>query len=227
MYSGAPYELNPTNYWFPEVDLALKDPNGLLAVGGDLKPKRLLAGYKLGIFPWYSSGEPIFWWSPDPRIIIIPNELKVSRSLTKSIRNKGYKVTYDQAFEQVLQGCANRITSEGTWITARMAHAYKELFKLGHAHSIETWHEDQLIGGLYGVTIGKIFFGESMFSLKADASKVALANLCKKLSESNYSLLDCQVPSQHLMKLGGKFIPRAEFVQIIAAECEKSPENIF
>jgi leucyl/phenylalanyl-tRNA--protein transferase len=199
---------------FPPVDKALKDPNGLLAAGGDLSPGRLLEAYRHGIFPWYSGDEPLLWWSPDPRMVLFCEELKVSRSLGKNLRNKGYELRVDTAFRQVLKGCASR---EHTWLGREMQAAYLALHQAGHAHSVETWLEGDLVGGLYGVAIGRMFYGESMFSRATDASKVALAGLVGLLKEKGFPLIDCQVHTPLLASLGAREIPRRSFLRQVAA----------
>jgi leucyl/phenylalanyl-tRNA---protein transferase len=199
---------------FPPVDKALKDPNGLLAAGGDLSPGRLLEAYRHGIFPWYSGDEPPLWWSPDPRMVLFCEELKVSRSLGKNLRNKGYELRVDTAFRQVLKGCASR---EQTWLGREMQAAYLALHQAGHAHSVETWLEGDLVGGLYGVAIGRMFYGESMFSRATDASKVALVGLVGFLKERGFPLIDCQVHTPLLESLGAREIPRRAFLRQIAA----------
>jgi leucyl/phenylalanyl-tRNA---protein transferase len=203
---------------FPPVARALKDPNGLLAAGGDLSLERLLEAYRQGIFPWFSRGEPILWWSPDPRMVLYTGELKVSRSLAKNLRNKGYRVTADTAFERVLRCCAAPRRGEpGTWLSAAMQKAYLALHRAGHAHSFETWREDDLVGGLYGVAIGRMFYGESMFSSATDASKVALVGLVRALIARGFPLIDCQMKTPLLASLGGREIPRAAFLRALAA----------
>jgi leucyl/phenylalanyl-tRNA--protein transferase len=199
---------------FPPVERALKDPNGLLAAGGDLSVQRLLEAYRRGVFPWYSAGQPPLWWSPDPRMVLYCSELKVSRSLAKSLRNKGYEVRVDTAFAEVLQGCAWR--PEGTWLGPDMKQAYLRLHREGHAHSFETWRDGRLVGGLYGVALGRMFFGESMFSLATDASKVALVHLVSFLKHLDYPLVDCQVHTPLLESLGAREIPRGEFLRALA-----------
>jgi leucyl/phenylalanyl-tRNA---protein transferase len=198
---------------FPPVERALKDPNGLLAAGGDLSPARLLAAYRRGIFPWYSGAEPILWWSPDPRMVLRCDELKVSRSLGKSMRNKGYEVRIDTAFERVLAGCADR--EQGTWLGRAMRKAYTALHKDGCAHSFETWRGADLVGGLYGVALGRMFFGESMFSRATDASKVALVALVRELRARAFPLIDCQMHTPLLASLGAKEIPRRAFLRAL------------
>ncbi|GJM12977.1 MAG: leucyl/phenylalanyl-tRNA--protein transferase [Pseudohongiella sp.] len=199
---------------FPDISLAMKEPNGLLAGGGDLSPQRLVEAYSKGIFPWFEEDQPILWWSPDPRMVLFPEDLRVSKSLKKALANTHLKVTMDQAFAEVIAGCAlPRGDSPGTWITDEMASAYTELFDTGFAHSVEVWHDDELVGGLYGVALGQMFFGESMFSRESNASKIALVNLVKQLQQWNYKLIDCQVSSEHLESLGAVNISREEFRQ--------------
>jgi leucyl/phenylalanyl-tRNA--protein transferase len=200
---------------FPPVTQAMTEPDGLLCAGGDLSPARILAAYRRGIFPWFSEGQPILWWSPDPRMVLVPGELKVSRSLRKSLRNRGFRISENTSFEQVIARCADSgmRAFEGTWISAQMYGAYVELHRLGHARSVEVWHGDGLVGGLYGLEIGRVFFGESMFSLERDASKVALHWLAQSASSlRNIELIDCQVSSEHLLSLGARPLPRAEFI---------------
>lgn len=198
---------------FPPVTRALRSPNGLLAAGGDLSAARLLEAYRHGIFPWFGAGEPILWWSPDPRMILIPREFKVSHSLRKTLRNGRYEVRVDSAFEQVMRACAApRPDQHGTWIQEEMVAAYCELHRMGHAHSVETWMGDELAGGLYGIGIGRMFYGESMFSRRTDASKIALAHLCAQLGRWNFGMIDCQMNTPHLASLGAREIPRSDFV---------------
>ena len=197
---------------FPPLEQALDDPDGLLCAGGDLSTARLLEAYRRGIFPWYSEGQPILWWSPDPRAVLIPAEFRVSRSLGKTLRNRGVETTLDRAFAEVVAHCADpELRPEGTWISPEMQSAYLELHRLGHAHSVEAWLGGRLVGGLYGVALGRVFFGESMFSLERDASKVALARLVREAVARGVELIDCQVTSPHLESLGARSIPRAEF----------------
>ena len=202
---------------FPPVEAALAEPNGLLAAGGDLSPGRILAAYRRGIFPWYSAGEPILWWSPDPRMVLFPNEMRISRSLAKVLRNCPYDVTLDTAFAQVVAGCAAapRQGQRGTWITVEMQAAYGRLHELGHAHSVEVWMDGELAGGLYGMAIGQAFYGESMFSRQRDASKIALAHLCVHLQRCGFGIIDCQMETKHLASLGARPIPRSEFVALL------------
>lgn len=198
---------------FPPPELASRE--GLLAVGGDLRPERLLEAYRRGIFPWYNEGQPILWWSPDPRAVLAPGDIKVSRSLRKRLRARQFRVSFDAAFAQVIDACAapRRPPFEsGTWITAEMRAAYLELHRLGYAHSVEAWQGDALAGGLYGVALAGAFFGESMFSRAADASKVALVWLARQLERWGYTLIDCQLPSAHLESLGARAVPRREFL---------------
>ncbi|HEY4367399.1 MAG TPA: leucyl/phenylalanyl-tRNA--protein transferase [Steroidobacteraceae bacterium] len=199
---------------FPPVDGALREPDGLLAAGGDLSVPRLLAAYRRGIFPWYSRGQPILWWCPDPRAVLFPAQLKTSRSLTKSIRNKGFDTRIDTHFEAVIEACgSSELRPGGTWLSPEMREAYINLHQLGYAHSVETWRGDELLGGLYGVALGQVFYGESMFSLERDASKIALHRLCAELVERDFQMIDCQMATPHLLSLGAQLIPRTEFIQ--------------
>lgn len=212
---------------FPPVDTALTDPDGLLCAGGDLSPARLLEAYRRGIFPWFSEGQPILWWSPDPRTVLYPAEFKIARSLAKTIRNRGFAVTRDCAFADVMAHCADaRLRPEGTWISPRMRAAYQRLHELGFAHSYETWDGGRLVGGLYGVALGRVFFGESMFSLERDASKVALARLVRDMIERDGHMIDCQVASAHLERLGARSIPRHQFVRELSAAVPDVPSSI-
>jgi leucyl/phenylalanyl-tRNA--protein transferase len=203
----------PEQPLFPPVNTALKEPNGLLAAGGDLSPERILAAYRLGIFPWFSAGEPILWWSPDPRMVLFPAEFKISRSLAKTLRRGNYEVRMDTAFAEVISACAQteRNGQSGTWITASIQNAYLRLHQLGHAHSVETRIDGRLVGGLYGIGIGRVFFGESMFAHASDASKIALAHLCRYLEQRGFVVIDCQMETQHLASLGARPIPRRTF----------------
>ena len=199
---------------FPPVERALKDPNGLLAAGGDLSAARLLDAYSQGIFPWFSDEDPVLWWSPDPRMVLLPDELHVSRSLRRTIRTGRYAVTLDRAFRGVMAGCTEpRRDHDGTWITGDMIDAYSDLAALGYAHSVEVWSGDDLAGGLYGVALGQMFYGESMFSRRPDASKVALAHLVRQLGRWGFEMIDCQMSTPHLASLGAREIRRAEFVR--------------
>jgi leucyl/phenylalanyl-tRNA--protein transferase len=202
-----------TTVSFPPVAQALRSPNGLLAAGGDLSVVRLLEAYRHGIFPWFSKGEPILWWSPDPRMVMFPRELKVSHSLRKTLHRKRYEIRTDASFEQVMRACAApREGHSGTWIHEEMIAAYSELHHMGHAHSVETWMDGELAGGLYGIALGRMFYGESMFSRKTDASKIALAHLCAQLARWNFGMIDCQMNTPHLASLGAREIPRKEFI---------------
>lgn len=204
-------EVNDT---FPAVHTALREPNGLLCAGADLSPQRLLRAYSLGIFPWFNEGEPILWWSPDPRMVLIPAEMKISRSLAKTLRRSTFEIRLDTAFDQVMSECAApRSAHGGTWISPRMRAAYGRLHELGHAHSVESWRDGKLAGGLYGVALGRVFYGESMFCRETDASKVALAHLARYLEQAGFAMIDCQMTTDHLASLGGKEIPRAEFTR--------------
>lgn len=198
---------------FPPLEMALAEPNGLLAAGADLSPKRLLIAYRQGIFPWFNQGEPILWWSPDPRMILFPNELKISRSLKKTLKKGGYEIRIDSAFNQVMQACAApRDGQTGTWIHPEMIAAYTALHKMGIAHSVETWIDGELMGGLYGIAQGKMFFGESMFSRASDTSKIAFVYLIKQLQQWNFGMVDCQMKTAHLASFGAREIPRKEFI---------------
>ncbi len=198
---------------FPPPDYA--DPSGLLAVGGDLSNERLLEAYRLGIFPWYSDDQPILWWSPDPRLILDLRDFKISRSLRKTLQKGVFQVTFDHAFEEVIRACAMvpREAQNGTWITDEMEKAYINLHGLGYAHSVESWFGGKLAGGLYGVSLGKCFFGESMFHLRADASKVALATLVEKLKSWDFHFIDSQMTTEHMLRLGAKELPRRMFLK--------------
>ena len=210
------YRLSHAHIDFPPAHDALQEPNGLLAIGGDLSPARLERAYRSGIFPWFEAGGPILWWSPDPRAVLMPGELKISRSLRKRLRRGDYRVTIDTAFAQVVQACAApRAKADGTWITDDMEAAYVHLHELGYAHSIETWRHDQLVGGLYGVSWGAAFFGESMFSRADDASKVAFCHLHALAIAHDFAFIDCQMPNPHLNSLGVRSIPRATFLDLL------------
>jgi leucyl/phenylalanyl-tRNA--protein transferase len=199
---------------FPPVELALSQPNGLLAVGGDLSPERLLDAYRHGIFPWFNEDDPILWWSPDPRMVLFPNEFKISHSLRKVLRNGDYEVRFDTAFEQVMRACAApRKGQAGTWILEEMIAAYCKLHQAGYAHSVETWINGELVGGLYGMALGRMFYGESMFSRRSNASKIAIAHLCTQLEHWNFGMIDCQMNTPHLATLGAREISRNEFIQ--------------
>ena len=207
----------PATPYFPPVETALADPNGLLAMGGDLSVARLLDAYRHGIFPWFNPGEPILWWSPDPRMVLVPGEIRVTRSLARRIRNAGFEVRVDTAFADVMRACAApREGAGGTWISPAMIAAYTRLSDAGYAHSIETWRDGVLVGGLYGVAIGRMFYGESMFSREPDASKVALVRLARQLQQWGFGLIDCQMETAHLASLGAKPMPRAAFTERLA-----------
>jgi leucyl/phenylalanyl-tRNA--protein transferase len=198
---------------FPPVERALRDPNGLLAAGGDLSPERLVEAYRHGIFPWFGEDDPLLWWSPDPRMVLFLRELHVSRSLRRTMKSGQFAVTLDRAFRQVMAGCAEpRDDAAGTWITDDMVEAYGELADRGFAHSVETWHDGRLVGGLYGVAIGRMFYGESMFSRQTDASKVALVALTRQLARWGFEMIDCQMSTGHLASLGAREVARAEFL---------------
>ena len=202
---------------FPPVERALVEPNGLLAAGGDLSPARLLDAYGRGIFPWFSDEDPVLWWSPDPRMVLFPGELHLSRSLRRTIRSREFTVTFDRAFHDVLEGCAGpRDNQDGTWITADMMRAYGRMAELGHAHSVEAWADGKLAGGLYGVAVGRIFYGESMFSRRSNASKVAVSWLARQLDRWQFDLIDCQMSTEHLASLGAREVPRADFLRRLA-----------
>ncbi|MFW2404602.1 MAG: leucyl/phenylalanyl-tRNA--protein transferase [Gammaproteobacteria bacterium] len=211
--SGELHWLDPTDPpdSFPDPHLALREPDGLLAVGGDLTPERLLAAYRRGIFPWFQDDQPILWWSPDPRAVLFPAEIRISRSLRRTLRRGTFEVSVNQDFAGVIAGCAADRDQPGTWITEDMLHAYSDLHRSGHAHSIETWRDGELVGGLYGVSMGGVFFGESMFARETDASKVALTQLTGLRRELGIELIDCQVASAHLASLGARQISRVEF----------------
>ena len=199
---------------FPPVDRALREPDGLLAAGGDLSPARLIAAYQRGIFPWYSHGQPILWWCPDPRAVLFPQDFKASRSLMKTIRNSGFETRLDTAFETVVNRCGSaEVRPGGTWLSPEMQAAYEAMHGLGYAHCVETWHEGRLVGGLYGVAVGRMFFGESMFSLERDASKVAMHRLCAELLTRGFHMIDCQMATPHLLSLGAQLIPRTQFIR--------------
>jgi len=210
--------LNEDVHAFPALERALREPDGLLAVGGDLQPARLLAAYRRGIFPWYEDPQPILWWSPDPRAVLFPDELHVSTRLRRTLRRGTFSVSVDTCFDEVITACAApRKQGGGTWIGSAMQHAYRELHRLGYAHSIETWQGDQLVGGLYGIAIGRIFFGESMFSRVDDASRVALAHLAGQLRAWDFALIDCQQDTGHMRSMGTRTITRAQFRAILDA----------
>ncbi|HEX5314455.1 MAG TPA: leucyl/phenylalanyl-tRNA--protein transferase [Gammaproteobacteria bacterium] len=211
LIAGAPQD------WFPPDTAALAEPNGLLAVGGDLSAARLLAAYRRGIFPWYEEGQPILWWTPEPRCVLDPRELRVSHRLRRTLRQARFTVSWNGDFGGVIRGCAApRASGEGTWITPAMIAAYERLHRLGHAHSIEIHRGGHLVGGLYGIALGAAFFAESMFSRERDASKFALVALCARFAGIRESLIDCQIPSPHVIGLGAKLLPRSEFLRDLA-----------
>ena len=201
---------------FPPLEQALTEPNGLLAAGGALEPQWLLTAYRQGIFPWYSPGEPILWWSPDPRLVLLPDELHISRSLRKTLRRRPFELRVDSAFSAVIEACAApRAPALGTWISAEMRAAYLAMHELGYAHSVECWRDGRLVGGLYGMALGRVFFGESMFSVATDASKVAFAHLVRFLRTRGYAIIDCQMKTAHLMSLGAREITRQQFLDML------------
>ena len=202
---------------FPPVEEALREPNGLLAAGGELTPDWLLAAYRRGIFPWYSAGEPLLWWSPDPRMVLCPETVRITRSLRRILRQRRFEVRCDTAFDQVVAACAEpREPAGGTWITQEMQAAYRRMHELGYAHSVECWQEGRLVGGLYGMALGRAFFGESMFSRVSNSSKVALAHLARHLERLGFAVIDCQMVTSHLASMGGGAIPRELFVAGLA-----------
>ena len=211
---------------FPPLESALDDPEGLLAVGGCLSTERLINAYKRGIFPWFHPGEMILWWSPDPRLVLFPEHLRISRSLAKTIRKQKFAITVDQVFTDVIHACAKpRDYANGTWIGIEMQQAYILLHRQGYAHSVEAWTGNELVGGLYGVALGQVFFGEAMFHTQTDASKVAFAYLVNKLAEWNYQLIDCQVHTAHLLSLGAEEINRQHFRELLDQYCRQKPAS--
>ena len=227
----APYLLDDVHKTiFPDVELALTEPDGLLAVGGDLSVERLIAAYQQGIFPWYSEGQPILWWSPDPRMVLEPKDIKVSRSLAKTIRKQEVQITFDQNFRGVITACSEARLEKGkrqdeTWILDEMIEAYVKLHEAGYAHSVECWQEGKLVGGLYGIAIGKVFFGESMFSRISDASKIAFVSLAQQLEQWGFKLIDCQVYTSHLESLGASMITRKQFLTLLKQYAINNTEN--
>ncbi len=218
-----PLQWLDTSFEFPDPATALQRPNGLLAVGGDLQPMRLLAGYQRGIFPWFSGDQPPLWWTPDPRMVLFPNELKISHSLRKTCRNNTYMLSSDRAFVRVMAACAQpRKDNPATWITSAMQQAYLKLHEAGYAHSIEVWEDKELVGGLYGIAMGKIFFGESMFSCRSNTSKIALVNTVQTLHANGYELIDCQVANPHLASLGARTIARSDFMRYLPGSADIS-----
>jgi leucyl/phenylalanyl-tRNA--protein transferase len=211
---------------FPPVSKALRSPNGLLCAGGDLSPERIVDAYAHGIFPWFSEGDPILWWSPDPRMVLFPEELRVSRSLRKAAARGAYQVRCDTAFREVMEACAEpRANQSGTWIVPEMVAAYTALHERGLAHSVEAWRGGELVGGLYGVALGKVFFGESMFARAPDASKVALVHLVERLRSADYRVIDCQQATAHLASLGAREIPRPAFAQLLRESIQYPPSG--
>jgi len=208
--------LDTNDTTFPDTSTALKDPNGLLAVGGNLSTARLIGAYRQGIFPWYSDNQPILWWTPDPRLVLIPQQLYLSRSIKKLSRKKLFRITVDSQFAQIIDRCAGpRQQDFGTWITPEIKIAYSELHQMGIAHSVEAWHNNELVGGLYGVSLGKMFFGESMFSLISGASKIAFATLCLQLQDWQFAGIDCQIKTDYLCSFGAKEISRQRFEKLL------------
>ncbi len=215
--------IDPDRLWFPPAEQALEDPDGLLALGGDLSPDRLVLAYRQGIFPWYSDDQPILWWSPNPRCVLFPDEIHVSRSLRRTLNQQRFRITADQAFPEIIRVCAES-RQEGTWITEEMVEAYSRLHQKGIVHSIEAWNRnDQLVGGMYGLALGRCFFGESMFSLETNASKALMVHLAGQLGAWGYTVIDCQVESGHLLRMGARCIPRAEFLSILEASVDRPP----
>ncbi len=212
--------------WFPPLENALREPPGLLAAGGDLSPARLLAAYERGVFPWYSAQQPILWWSPDPRMVLFPGEFNCSRSLRKTLRNGPYTTRVDHAFGATIRGCAApRGAGPDTWLNNDMIASYEQLHRLGFGHSIETYEGEQLAGGLYGIQLGQVFFGESMFSRRRDASKVALARLVDECRARDIQLIDCQVASSHLASLGARELSRSQFVALLRRYARRQPSG--
>jgi leucyl/phenylalanyl-tRNA--protein transferase len=209
---------------FPPLKNALRNPNGLLAVGGCLSSERLINAYRNGVFPWFSNGDPILWWSPNPRLVLFPEKLQISKRLAKTLRQKKFDVTVNQAFDSVISKCAElRANAEGTWISDDIKNAYSKLHREGIAHSFEAWQNGELVGGLYGIALGKVFFGESMFHTVSDASKVAFAHCVEYLKTRHFQLIDCQVYSEHLVSLGAEEILRADFLQLLVTHCAENP----
>jgi leucyl/phenylalanyl-tRNA---protein transferase len=214
--------------WFPPLEHALREPPGLLAAGGDLRPERLLAAYERGVFPWYSAQQPILWWSPDPRMVLFPGEFVCSRSLSKTLRNGPYTTRVDHAFGATIRACAApRRSGSDTWLNSEMIASYENLHELGYGHSVETYEAGQLAGGLYGIQLGQVFFGESMFSLRRDASKVALARLIQECRARDIQLIDCQVASSHLASLGAREVSRSQFVAFLRRYARRVPSGIW
>jgi len=220
-----PFWLEPSEpEVFPDTSYALTEPDGLLALGGDLTLKRLTCAYQKGIFPWYSEGQPIMWWSPDPRSVLIPDKVHISRSLRKTLKQDWFTVTFDHDFANVISNCATT-RDEGSWITSEMQQAYIDLHYAGFAHSVEVWAENKLVGGLYGIALDKVFFGESMFSTKSNVSKIALVKLCQKLNENGFKLIDCQVQSEHMDSLGAELMTRTKFNNLLQLQCQTRTDS--
>ncbi|SDU07365.1 leucyl/phenylalanyl-tRNA--protein transferase [Halopseudomonas salegens] len=218
--------LDPDDLRFPPPEQALDDPNGLIALGGDLRPQRLIKAYRQGIFPWYQDDQPLLWWCPDPRTVVTPDSLHVSRSMQKFLRKTDFRVSFDQDFPAVIRACAApRSYADDTWITDDMQAAYSALHRLGIAHSVEVWQQDQLVGGLYGIALGRVFFGESMFSWQTNASKTAFIHLVRQLGAWNFALIDCQMPTDHLFSLGAQSMSRSDFLQQLARLCPADGPN--
>ena len=211
---------------FPAVSLAAIDPSGLLAWGGDLQPQRLLNAYRSGVFPWYTQGQEILWWAPQPRAVLFPQDVYVSRRLARKMRSSKLRVSTDTAFDRVMEACGSN-REQGTWITAEMQKAYKQLFQMGYGHSVEVWQDDTLIGGLYGLVIGKMYFAESMFSITSDASKIALVSLCKQLVAHDFPLIDCQLQNPHLKSMGVVTISRKQYMETLRSSTAnlKQPQD--
>jgi leucyl/phenylalanyl-tRNA--protein transferase len=215
--------LDDEDLTFPDPASSMREPNGLLAVGGDLRPERILRAYQLGIFPWYHEEQPPLWWSPDPRMVLFPEELHISGSLAKFLKRNPFRISSNQCFSEVLAGCAGpRKGSEGTWLSEEMQAAYLVLHGIGHAHSVETWLGDTLVGGLYGIALDGIFYGESMFSKVSNASKVAFVHLVRTLGSAGFRVIDCQVANPHLASLGARNITRAAFMRFLPRRVEIS-----
>jgi len=217
--------LDKYQLWFPDPAQALDDPDGLLAIGGDLSTERLKLAYRSGVFPWFSDDQPILWWSPDPRCVLFPNQIHVAKSLRRTLNSRHFTITADRAFARVIRLCA-KTRAEGTWITDDMMASYSELHRQGVAHSIEVWNpNNELVGGMYGLAIGRCFFGESMFSLETNASKVLMVHLARQLDEWGYTIMDCQVESGHLLRMGACTIPRRRFLSILRESVGQHPEH--
>ncbi len=211
---------------FPPVEHALHEPNGLLCMGGNLEPETVLTAYSRGIFPWYSAHQPILWWSPDPRMVLYPDEFKISKSLGKTIRSNKFEIRFDTAFKAVITACAEpRTPDSGTWILPEMQAAYTRLHQIGFAHSAETWQDGELVGGLYGIAMGRMFYGESMFARVTDASKVAFTAMVEKLIADGFELIDCQQETRHLASFGARPIPRKEFTQCLQELITLNPDS--